>query len=587
MKAKEEQLTFTSTMLKEFRPYLGMEKNLNRFLEQVNHLIHAPVYSFYIYDEKNNNYVLKAVRHMTDDEAEIQPSYSGLLPYSKEQYKPPISLPEHKYQPNIMMDYDGEVPILTIPIDGSKGMIRIGPLKKLKKQTRDRLEAIPALLSTPLGQLIEAERLKKQSDVYFTTDRAVRYISSLTMNQDEIIKTMMDMSVNAYGIEGGVFLLQTQNQVHVPYAVGLSSENKKQFTHNNNLQYLLKRLVKTDEIVVLRREHPDFEQVKQLVGKQTIDFFVIGKFFFQSSMGYVLIWDMSEVGKEKMKVNAVKQMIENLFTYLKFQAKNDVMKQSYTEMLKMLSDFIDDLTPYTIGYSEMMRRFSMVIAQEMNLPKEAIKDIGLAAYLSNIGILGISDGLINKEGKYTELEYEQMKLHAEVGAAIVESTIANEKVAIYIRHHHERMDGNGYPASLVDNEIPIGAKILAVVQTFLAKINGRSYRDPLTFDQALSVLRSASGTQLDEQIVETFIKWFNQKRRNPLVEGKALGSCRDMCCVPANICMKCAVYADGERKNCWEYENNNCKEHGKSCETCFIYTEYKNRSGRKVGSEIS
>jgi hypothetical protein len=112
---------------------------------------------------------------------------------------------------------------------------------------------------------------------------------------------------------------------------------------------------------------------------------------------------------------------------------------------------------------------------------------------------------------------------------------------------------------------------------FLAKINGRKYRDPLPFDKAIKLMESLAGTQLDEKVVQTFVRWFAAKRKGPELGGRALGACYDMGCTPSDICRVCPAYSQPE-KNCWEVEGNNCQAHGKSCGTCFVYTETLSRS---------
>jgi HD-GYP domain-containing protein (c-di-GMP phosphodiesterase class II) len=226
----------------------------------------------------------------------------------------------------------------------------------------------------------------------------------------------------------------------------------------------------------------------------------------------------------------------------------------------------------------------MAIARKMGLSEFQIHSIGLAAYLSNIGIIGLSDGLLNKEGIYSDKEYEQMKLHSEIGATIIENTIAQEDVALYIRHHHERMDGNGYPSRLVGENIPVGARIISVVQTFLAKINGRSYRDPLPFDDALKLINDSSDSQLDAKIVAIFLNWYEEKRA--VAEGnRAIGNCWEVCCTPSSICSQCPAFGQ-MNQNCWEFERNNCLAHGKTCQTCLVYTEAMSRIDRSKEAVI-
>jgi hypothetical protein len=141
------------------------------------------------------------------------------------------------------------------------------------------------------------------------------------------------------------------------------------------------------------------------------------------------------------------------------------------------------------------------------------------------------------------------------------------------------MDGNGYPSRLVAENIPLGSRIIAVVQTFIAKINGRSYRDPLPFDDALKLINDSAGSQLDTKVVAVFLQWYEKRRSLHRGKNKALGNCWDLCCVPSSICSQCSSYGK-TTKNCWEFESNNCLAHGKICETCFVYTEAMSRSGK-------
>lgn len=224
----------------------------------------------------------------------------------------------------------------------------------------------------------------------------------------------------------------------------------------------------------------------------------------------------------------------------------------------------------------MISRYSGIIAKELKLDIQNIKDMMLAGYLHDVGMLGLSGDIIFKTGKYTDIEQEAMKLHAEVGASIIESTVSNSTVASYIHHHHERWDGYGYPGGLKGEEIPLGARIIAVVDTFCAKLAGRKNRDPVAFDKAIADLKAASGTQLDPNLVNILISWFSRKQPNSSRQGKALGVCWEMRCCPSNISQFCPAYKQTDL-NCWEIEKTNCAAHGNSCPTCIVFTEFMYR----------
>ncbi len=572
---------YADYLIRNLSPFSGLEKNLDLFLEKIEEVIEAPGYAFYIYDDKNHKFVLKAVRHMVDSEGQIAPSYSGLVPYKKEVYNPPMSLPFEAYGERVKKISEGEVPILTVPVKGGKALIRIGPVQKVQSKTINQLHMISQKLENPIHILLSVEQIMTESNVLSTSGRAVQYISQMMMKQEETIQTLMQLSIKAYGISRGFLLVKYHHHFNIPVSVGLPQSLKENLIHEReeDLQQIF-QLTENRAFSVLDRDDYLFEQFPSAVINEGVSQIVLSKVTYQNKVG-VLVFLLEENmdQSDQDRITTIKTTVHHLTQFIKFQENSPFLYQASSNMLCMLSDMIDNLSPYTVGYSELMRRYSMAVAKEMGLDDNQVKQIGLAAYLSNIGVLGLSDDLFYKEGKYSEVEYEQMKLHAEVGAVIVESTLANDQVAAFIRHHHERMDGNGYPYGLKGEEIPIGARILAVVQTFLAKINGRSYREPLFFEQALEILESASGSQLDPQVVEAFIGWFRKKQSNPLIEGRSLGPCWEMNCVPSTICMQCPAYGKKDM-NCWEFESNNCKAHGKQCNTCIVYTEAKARKSQ-------
>jgi HD-GYP domain-containing protein (c-di-GMP phosphodiesterase class II) len=365
----------------------------------------------------------------------------------------------------------------------------------------------------------------------------------------------------------------------MPVFFGWPQQTARRIADSSNLSMLL-QLIGKQELVLWNNKVPQFEQVLSMLGHSGDELIIAGKLPLPGKQAWFVSGfprlSSADLTADQLSTT-VKMMTRQLAQLMGIQERMKSFGHTYTEFLKLLASTIDDLSPYTVGYSEMMSRYSIIIAKEMGLPADQIRNIGVAAYLSNIGVLGLSEDLYLKDGKFTEVEFEKMKLHAEVGAAIVEMTIGSKEIAEYIRYHHERMDGNGYPAGLRGEAIPVGARILSVVQMFLAKINGRKYRDPLPFDKAIKLMESHAGTQLDEKVVQTFVRWFAAKRKGPELGGRALGACYDMGCTPSDICRVCPAYSQPE-KNCWEVEGNNCQAHGKSCGTCFVYTETLSRS---------
>lgn len=582
------QISFLQSFTNHFKPTLGIEKNLDYILRKTQELVEAPNYSFYIYNPANKKFTLKVVRQLTLD-VQIAPSYSGLLPYEKEKYDPPLSLPMDRLTAAATVSKEGEVPILTIPVKGGQGIIQIGPVAKVPSKTMKAFEQISQLLEVPLRNLMEEEDQRRNYEVLETSAKAVKFINRLYIHEMEYIKLMVESCLKTAEPSASMILTANSQFHRVVYATGISKQMQQNASKSDFL-VKLKELTGDKAFSLIEDTSASHSKLNRLLSISGGGYYIICQFSLIGTQ-YFILFSFGH-GNQKME-STRNQSIKLLWSQIQqlIQIKHHSKQNSiaYIDFLKSVADFIDQLSPFTMGASKLMSNYSMAIAREIGLSEYQIQTIGLAAYLSNIGVIGISDVLLNKEGVYSDKEYEQMKLHSEVGAAIVENTIAMDDVALLVKHHHERMDGNGYPSRLVGEAIPVGSRIIAVVQTFLAKINGRSYRDPLSFDEALKLIKDSTESQLDSKIVAVFIHWYETKRNKYKGKNKALGNCWDLCCVPSAICSQCPAYHNTSGKNCWEFERNNCYAHGKICETCFVYTEamsrmkQENETSRRAG----
>jgi putative nucleotidyltransferase with HDIG domain len=148
----------------------------------------------------------------------------------------------------------------------------------------------------------------------------------------------------------------------------------------------------------------------------------------------------------------------------------------------------------------------VVLAQALSLPRQDVENIRLGSILHDVGKIGIPDAILNKPSTLTDEEYEIIKQHAQIGARIVQSVGALQGVVPIVRHHQERFDGRGYPDGLVGEAIPVGARIIAVVDAYGAMTEDRVYRKALGHAKALDELRRNAGTQFDPHVVNTFIR---------------------------------------------------------------------------------
>ncbi|NLM16333.1 MAG: GAF domain-containing protein [Candidatus Riflebacteria bacterium] len=178
----------------------------------------------------------------------------------------------------------------------------------------------------------------------------------------------------------------------------------------------------------------------------------------------------------------------------------------YLETIRSLAAAIDAKDSYTHGHSRRVTEISVGLAMEMNLPKNEVDTIRHASLLHDVGKIGISDKVLLKPGKLTDDEFETIKSHPFIGARILGSIEFLKDVCEIIEHHHERFDGKGYPDKLKGDEIPLGARIICLADSFDAITSCRPYRKPLTFEAATEEMLRCSGTQFDPQVVDAFLR---------------------------------------------------------------------------------
>ena len=162
---------------------------------------------------------------------------------------------------------------------------------------------------------------------------------------------------------------------------------------------------------------------------------------------------------------------------------------------------------YTYGHSARVSRLAQLTAERMGRPKHELEQIRIAGLLHDIGKIGIPEAILAKEGRLTFEEWSYIRSHPQIGESIIKQMGSDRlhDVQRTVRHHHERLDGSGYPDGLRGPAIPFGARILAVVDTFDAITSNRPYRTPHTAQEAIAELRRHAGDRFEPEIVEAFV----------------------------------------------------------------------------------
>ncbi|MDD2688551.1 MAG: PAS domain S-box protein [Candidatus Omnitrophica bacterium] len=180
--------------------------------------------------------------------------------------------------------------------------------------------------------------------------------------------------------------------------------------------------------------------------------------------------------------------------------------QSLIEAISAFAKTIELKDHYTGEHVENTVRYATEIARELNLSREETDLVKQASMLHDLGKIGISENILLKKSKLTKKEFEEIKKHPQIGADIIRPIHFLHPLIPFIFYHHERWDGKGYPTGIKGEEIPVGARIIAIADVYQALTSARPYRKAFSKPQALKIIQDGSGTQFDPTIVSVFLK---------------------------------------------------------------------------------
>lgn len=186
-------------------------------------------------------------------------------------------------------------------------------------------------------------------------------------------------------------------------------------------------------------------------------------------------------------------------------------QRTLSETISALSLAIEARDKTTVGHSAKVRELAVALAKAAGLSESYISTLESASFLHDIGKLGIPESTLNKTGSLSAQEYEDFKRHPVIGAEILSVVSSFGLLSDIVKHHHERFDGSGYPDGLKGDNIPIGARILAIADTFASLISKRSYRFAKDPFEALEMIRANAGKQFDPDLVESLEKVIRRK----------------------------------------------------------------------------
>lgn len=542
----------------------------------LSRLIVADSYHVFVRDHRSQTLVLRHSRS-TGSVPKLSPQYTSLLESATNPSSTEYSIPEAIHCRDISDDiawHSSSRPFYHIPFiaDGYiVGVALVGPIgsDEITPAHKRLLSDAKSIIAFAFKTMLELEQAARTASEMAARADAGSIMVQSSMGSSVLVEKLLCIARGGAEADAGFILSTVERETQVIASDGFSSESRhlidgfashttilelanacnSLFIATNPSQTLLSKGYITQWVLPLKAHG-------KLIGAMTC--LCKTARLLTPEKAYA----MSVLG------NRIAMIIEN-------NRVNRMLTNDYLDMLLSVVNYTDSLHPTTQGSSARVSRFAKELALAHAMSELEVEALALASRLHDIGMADVLGLVTSKKGRLTAEEYELVKNHPVVGSLIVEPICEPMPLAPLVRHHHERWDGWGYPDGLTGEAIPLGARIIAIADTFNAMVSSRTYRTPMRFELALEALAKLGGTQLDPELVRKFISMWQDRRRQAGVGGYALEDCRDMLQLPEHLCQGCPALMDP--RQCWTVEGVLCKRHNNSCDTCMVKTECESR----------
>lgn len=387
-------------------------------------------------------------------------------------------------------------------------------------------------LQSSLSNLwISNEKLLDQMEINYKNALMVNEIGQVISRQtriDDVLEQVIRISVELLGHDRGLLMLCNKDKTHLEFRAGFGY-TKEQYILLKNTTFRLDNPTSKGVFVVSFKEQKpflinDYDEIEDTLSPKSLRF--ARKMGARAFICCPIVCDGESIGiltvdnirSEKPLANSDMSLLMGLAPVIGISLRNAELLESKTEtfhaILAALVASIEARDPMTAGHSEKVTEYAVGICEEMGIDREYREMIRVAALLHDYGKIGIPDSILKKPGRLSVAEYELVKEHARKTEEILERIHFDgiyREVPRIAGSHHEKIDGSGYPNGLKREQIPLGARIIAVADFFEAVTSRRHYREPMSQDVATLMLIEGRGTHFDQEVADAFLRYRESK----------------------------------------------------------------------------
>jgi HD-GYP domain-containing protein (c-di-GMP phosphodiesterase class II) len=373
-----------------------------------------------------------------------------------------------------------------------------------------------------------SENLVEQIDLNYNNALVTREIGQVVNRHyviDNVLSEIVRILEKRLDYDRGVILLASKDKTTLSFKAGYGYTSQ-QYQFLKNIRFSLNN-PKSKGVFVMsfKRQKPflvnDINEIEETLSRRSLEF--ADRIGAQAFICCPVICDNESLGilavdnikDKRMLVQSDISLLMGISNVIGISIRHtehlEAREKQLKSVLQVMVSTIDARDPITSGHSERVSEFSVGICRELDLDREYTEMVRVAALLHDYGKIGIPDSLLKKSEIFTENEMEHIKCHAEKTTEILEKIEFEgylKEVPYVAGAHHEKLDGSGYPNGLKADEIPLGARIIAVADYFEALTASRYYKIPMAPEKAIELLIQNSGTHFEGAIVEAFIRYY-------------------------------------------------------------------------------
>jgi len=386
-------------------------------------------------------------------------------------------------------------------INNIKAMINGGEIDKAVSSIDSMSEKLPDLVNS-------CQELERSYHAYFTLNKLNESVNSVH-NLRELLNLTMDMVIKIMNADRGLLMLYSDAKKKLVHAVIRKMHDDLEEGEVAPSTSIAKKVFKTGKpvITINAMSDPRFNAGMSIMNMNIRSVICVPLKTRNGIIGVLYVDNRKNTRSFNEKDldfllgfgNLAAGAIEKATLYTD-------LEESYLASVEVLANVLDASDPYTHGHSVRVAEYSVAIAEAMGFSEVWVKNLRYGALLHDIGKIGISHSLINKDDKLTDEEFTKIKEHPQKGFEIIQPIKFLQSKLSSIQYHHEKYDGTGYPDGLKGEDIPMEARIVAVADAFDAMTSTRSYRKAKTVEFAISEIEKNSGKQFDPAVTKIFIK---------------------------------------------------------------------------------